>query len=167
MSRRSRAELEAAGIEAIRGWQTDQDIFDEAAATYAGLNRTDFRCLDIIDREGPLTAGDLAAASRLTSGAITAVLDRLEGRGLVHRIRDAADRRRVLVQAAPNLMEQGAAIFGPIAEEGIRHIRTYTDEELELIVDFMERGRAMLRRHTTRVHDLIAERERAATPRAG
>ena len=158
MSRRSRAELEAAGIEAIRGWQTDQDIFDDAAATYADINRTDFRCLDIVDREGPMTAGELAAASRLTSGAITAVLDRLEARGLVHRVRDAADRRRVLVQAAPDLMEQGAVIYGPIAEEGMRQIQSYSDDELELIVDFMERGREMLKRHTTRVLDLIADR---------
>ena len=162
MSRRSRAELEAAGIEAIRGWQTDQDIFDDAAATYAGLNRTDFRCLDIIDREGPLTAGELAAASRLTSGAITAVLDRLEARGFVHRIRDAADRRRVVVQAAPNLMEQGAAIYGPIAVEGLRQIQAYSDDELALIVEFMERGREMLKEHTTRVLGLIEEQEREA-----
>lgn len=161
MSRESRAALTKAAIQAIRGWQTDQDIFDAAAAAYAGINRTDFRCLDIIDRGGRMTAGQLATAARLTSGAVTAVLDRLEQAGFVRRVRDTVDRRRVLVEVMPNLMELGKPVYGPIAEDGMREMATYTDEELALIVDFMERSRSMLARHTTRVHDLLAERERA------
>ncbi len=167
MSRRSRHELEAAAIDAIRGWQTDQDIFDEAAATYAGINRTDFRCLDILDRGGRMTAGQLAAAARLTSGAVTAVLDRLELAGLVRRVRDTADRRRVMVEVAPDLMARAAPVYGPIAADGMRQMATYTDEELALIVDFMERSRAMLEHHTTRVLELIAERKRNEAGKAG
>ncbi len=161
MSRRSRAELEAAGIDAIRGWQTDQDIFDDATAEFSGINRTDARCIDILDREGPMTAGRLAMAARLTSGAITAVLDRLERDGLVRRVRDTTDRRRVMVETTPEVMRRAAPVFGPLAEDGMAQMNRYTDDELELIVEFLERSRAMLQRHTIRLHGLIAEQDRA------
>lgn len=167
MSSRSRAELEAATIDTIRGWQTDQDIFDEAAATYAGINRTDFRCLDILDRGGRMTAGQLAAAARLTSGAVTAVLDHLEAAGFARRFRDPADRRRVLIEVMPDLLAQSMSIYGPIIEEGNRTMATYSDEQLEAILDFMVRSRDMLGRNTTRVLELIEARDRLEAGRAG
>ena len=69
MSRQSRRELEGElGLE-VRGWQVDQDLFDDAVAMLAGMNRTDMRCLDIVSQNGPMTAGQLATAARLTSGA--------------------------------------------------------------------------------------------------
>jgi DNA-binding MarR family transcriptional regulator len=167
MSSRSRTELEAAAIDTIRGWQTDQDIFDEAAATYAGINRTDFRCLDILDRGGRMTAGQLATAARLTSGAVTAVLDHLEKAGFARRVRDPADRRRVLIEVMPDLLAQSMPIYGPIIKEGARTMATYTDEQLETILDFMLRGRDLLARNTTRVLALIEERDRTNAGRAG
>ena len=61
-----------------------------------GLNRTDMRMLDFLGRTGdptsfegaPITAGDLARASGLTTGAVTAVVDRLEKGGWVRRRAD-------------------------------------------------------------------------------
>jgi DNA-binding MarR family transcriptional regulator len=147
-------------VESLRGWQTDQDMFDAAAADYFGINRTDSRCIDILDRGGRMTAGELAAASRLTSGAVTAVLDRLEGAGLVRRVRDGGDRRRVLVEVTPEVARLSAPIFGPMVEEGRGWIAGYTDEQLETIFDFIERNREILGRHTTRVMQMVAERDR-------
>lgn len=167
MSRRSRAEIERAGIEAIRGWQTDQDMFDEAVATHLGINRTDARCIDILDRGGRMTAGQLAAAARVTSGAVTAVLDRLEKSGLVRRIDDPADRRRVLVEVTPDLAARSAPLYGPMVEEGLNWIAGYTDEQLETILDFMERTREVLARHTTRILEMTAERDGTAAGKAG
>jgi DNA-binding MarR family transcriptional regulator len=160
MSRRSRAEIEQAGIEALRGWQTDQDIFDEAAAAFYGINRTDARCIDLLDRHGRMTAGQLATAARLTSGAVTAVLDRLESAGLVQRVRDRGDRRRVLVETTPRVAELAEPVYGPMVEEGVGWIAGYTDDQLETIFDFIERNREILARHTTRVMDMVSERER-------
>ena len=166
MSRQSRRELEAATIETIRGWQTDQDIFDEAAATYAGINRTDFRCLDILDRGGRMTAGQLAAAARLTSGAVTAVLDHLEAAGFARRVRDGADRRRVLIEVMPDLLAQSMPIYGPIIEDGARAMARYSDEQLETILDFMVQSRELLARNTTRVIGLIEARDRQGSGKA-
>lgn len=166
MSRRSRAEIERAGIEAIRGWQTDQDMFDEAVAVHLGINRTDARCIDILDRAGRMTAGQLASAARLTSGAVTAVVDRLEKAGLVRRVGDPADRRRVLVEVTDQVAARSAPLYGPLVEEGVHWIAGYTDDQLETILDFLERSREVLARHTTRIHEMTAERDRemAAQP---
>jgi DNA-binding MarR family transcriptional regulator len=166
MSRRSRVEIEQAGIEAIRGWQTDQDMFDEAAAAFYRINRTDARCIDLLDRGGRMTAGQLATAARLTSGAVTAVLDRLESAGLVRRVRDRADRRRVLVEITPKVAELAAPVYGPMVEEGAGWIARYTDDQLETILDFLERNREILTRHTTRVMQLAAEREQRESGKA-
>src|SRR5262249_50475729 len=85
----------------IRAGQNAVDAMDDAAAAYLGINRTDFRCLDVIDRRGRMTAGELAVESGLTTGAITAVLDRLERGGFVRRSRDDEDRRRIFVELTP------------------------------------------------------------------
>jgi DNA-binding MarR family transcriptional regulator len=161
LSRRSREELIAAGVEAIRGWQTDQDIFDDAAATYGRLNRTDTRVIDIVQRAGRMSAGEIATAARLTSGAVTAVIDRLEAAGFACRVRDTEDRRRVLVEVTPALDELMRPVFGPLAEEGYGAMAEYDDDRLEVIVEFMERARASLVHHTARVFELIAERDAA------
>ena len=82
----------------VRRSQAATDRYDQAVADAIGLNRTDMRCLDVIQREGPVPAGRLADETGLTTGAITTVLDRLERAGFARRTRDPADRRRVLVE---------------------------------------------------------------------
>jgi DNA-binding MarR family transcriptional regulator len=108
---------------------------------------------------GTITAGDLAAAARLTSGAITAVLDRLEERGLVRRVRDTNDRRRVLVEIAIDLNELSAPVFGPFLEDAQRKLDAYSDREVAFLVRFLRDNREVLTRHITRLHQLLAERE--------
>src|ERR1700742_2759456 len=83
-----RGRLEAELIEEVRGSQTAVHQMDEAAHRAMGINETDGRCLDIIDRRSRISAGQLATEAGLTTGAVTAVLDRLEGRELVRRVPD-------------------------------------------------------------------------------
>jgi DNA-binding MarR family transcriptional regulator len=106
-----------------------------------------------------MTAGQLATAARLTTGAITAVLDRLERAGLVRRVPDPADRRRVLVEVTPKLAEVTAPVFGPLGQEGSAWIANYTDDQLELIVGFIEKNRELLARHTSRLQEMLDERD--------
>jgi len=98
-------------------WGFFECVDDQAVAEAIGLNRTDMRCLDVIQREGPVPAGRLADETGLTTGAITTVLDRLERAGFARRTRDPADRRRVLVELAPEARSgagdyYGRALFG-------------------------------------------------------
>src|SRR3970040_1730273 len=98
MSRGKRAELIAGVGQAMREYQRANDAFDEALTVRMGLNRTDGRCIALLQERRRMTAGELAEAVGLTTGAVTAVVDRLEKAGWARRVRDDADRRRVLVE---------------------------------------------------------------------
>ena len=138
---------------AVRAAQAAVDEMDEAAAHALGINRTDQRCLDIIDREGPLTAGALAERSGLPTAAVTTVLDRLERAGYALRVRDPGDRRRVLVEMTPLMHERATAIWGPIADWR-SELRKYTAKELELLRDFHHRGSELNKRRAAEVREL-------------
>src|SRR6266540_2243925 len=115
-------------IDEVRRSQNATDRFDHAVADAIGLNRTDMRCLDVIDREGPVTAGRLAEETGLTTGAITTVLDRLERAGHARRVRDPGDRRRVLVELTPEARRHAGSYYAEHAALGERLYQRYTEE---------------------------------------
>jgi DNA-binding MarR family transcriptional regulator len=53
-----------------------------------------------------MAATELAETTMLTSGAMTNRIDRLETKGLVRRLHDPEDRRRVLVELTGQGLEQ-------------------------------------------------------------
>ena len=97
--RRARTSSEVA--EELRLSGVTNDIADQVMADDLGLNRTDTRCLDIIERLDGVSAGRLASEAGLSTGAVTTVLDRLERAGYARRVQDPGDRRRVLVELTP------------------------------------------------------------------
>lgn len=150
----------------IRANQRATDVVDEVISQLLGVNRTDARCVDILDQHGSMSAGDLAEASRLTTGAITAVIDRLERAGLARRVPDPADRRRVLVELTPKsyetatelMVEPMIALWQPLGER-------YSDDELRLILDFTRRGREIQERHAEWLRErLKAQSSRTSAP---
>ncbi len=157
MSKRSKNELSREVIAALRASQTATDAFDHAVADYVGLDRTAYRCLDILDQEGPMTAGRLAEQARLSPGAMTALLDRLEKRGLARRTRDTKDRRRVLVEVTPELRRMAAQLYGT-AGEGSDALAAYTNEQLELLAGFL-RGNAAYQEEQMRRLDALKARQ--------
>jgi DNA-binding MarR family transcriptional regulator len=110
-------------------------MVDEAIAAHLGIHRTHARCLDILDQEGPMTAGRLAERARISPAAMTTALDRLEQKGLAQRTRDTADRRRVLVEVTPKLRQLAEQLYGG-PESGALALAAYTDEQLELLIEF-------------------------------
>jgi DNA-binding MarR family transcriptional regulator len=140
MSRQTKNELIDELTREVRAAQVAVDLMDDAACRALGVNRTDGRCLDVIDREGPVAAGRLAEASGLTTAAVTAVIDRLEKAGYARRVGDPNDRRRVLVELTPLMRERAGVIWGPFAK--FREVLAkYTIEQLELLRDFHKLGR--------------------------
>jgi DNA-binding MarR family transcriptional regulator len=148
-------------IAEVRRSQAATDRFDQAVADALGLNRTDMRCLDVIHAEGPVTAGRLAAATGLSTGAITTVIDRLERAGYARRVRDEADRRRVLVEVAPEVREGSAEFYRPHMEHSERLYRRYTEDQLRLLLEFTREGRELNEREAARLERRNAERGRA------
>src|SRR5215471_15520425 len=80
--------------------------FFRAAAAKVGMTVTDMQVIDILNSAGPMTAGQLADLTGLTTGAITGMLNRLEESGLVRRERDPEDGRRVIVRLATDKKEE-------------------------------------------------------------
>jgi DNA-binding MarR family transcriptional regulator len=157
VSRRSKGELIQEVIHLARQHQAANDAFDEVAYEKLGINRTDGRCLDILENQGPMTAGRLAELSGLTTAAVTAVLDRLEKAGYARRVRDQKDRRQVIVELTPLLAERGAKIWGPLGKEATAEIGRMSVEQLKLVMEFFRRGRDVNRRHIERVRSLSFE----------
>jgi len=73
------------------------------------------RCLDILGRRGPMTAGQLSDESGLSTGAVTFLLDRLELAGMVKRRRDTDDRRRVWVELVPAARSGSSTRSSPLS----------------------------------------------------
>jgi DNA-binding MarR family transcriptional regulator len=115
------------------------------------MNRTDMRCLDLIDQAGGMTAGELATAAGLTTGAVTAVVDRLEKAGVAARIPDAADRRRVRIEVTPKLWKLTGPLMTPFLEESQAILDDYTTEELERFTEFIQRVIDVQAKHTERI----------------
>jgi len=127
----------AAMIEAIRDSQSAADMMEEAYDNLLGINRTDGRCLDILQRLGPLTAGQLAQEAGLTTGAITPLLDRLEAAGYVRRRRDTADRRKVFVEITELAGRMGQLVYSEMAEFGRSSSFEMPVADMQVIASFL------------------------------
>lgn len=71
------------------------------------LSLTQLSALAVLDRHGPLTPRELAAAERIRPPSMTRVVAALEGAGLVTRTDHPTDGRQVLLAASP----AGAALL--------------------------------------------------------
>src|SRR5215470_19133540 len=115
-------------------------LYGQAVAERLGVNSSDLECLDIVILRGPVTAGELALATGLTTGAITGVVDRLERTGFARRERDAEDRRKVLVHALPVVERRIAPLFEPMQRAVATALADYTDAELSFLLKFFVRA---------------------------
>ena len=152
--------IHEAGL-AIRAQQNAVDQMDEAAAAFLGINRTDARALDILDQRGPMTAGELAQAMGLSTGAVTTVLDRMERTGFARRVRDQDDRRKVVAEVTEEGRHRSWEIYAPLAERGFEELSRLTDRQLVTIRDLLNRGTEFLIEYAERVREMTRRRDEA------
>jgi DNA-binding MarR family transcriptional regulator len=108
-------------------------------ADQMGVSATDYKCLDIVMQvEGHLTAGQIAKMSGLSTGAVTGVIDRLEKRGFVRRVRDPHDRRKVLVEVTKMDESRYDHLFAHLAD-GMREVLEQFSPEERRIVERFQR----------------------------
>ncbi len=88
--------------------------------------------------DGPLSAGELARRVSLSSGAATRMVDRLVASGHAERIRDPADRRRVLVTHTDTATATAEAWFGPLADRLAQRLEGLTDAQARVVVEVVE-----------------------------
>lgn len=127
-------------------------LFQQAIADVAGVSATDLKCLDYVHRRGDVTAGDLARLTGLTTGAITAALDRLERAGLARRERSQVDRRKVLIRLSDSpAMRRIMPFYESLAGEVGALLERYSSKQLETIRDFCEDSIEVLKQQTEAV----------------
>lgn len=147
----SRQRLLAALDRAGREHRSASAGYHSAIGARLGLGPSDERALDLLERLGPLTAGELVTHSGLAPASVTGLIDRLERRGFVRRVRHVRDRRRVIVEVArPRSSEAGplAREFGRALEELYAN---YNEEQLATILDFITESAARQREATERL----------------
>jgi DNA-binding MarR family transcriptional regulator len=136
------------------------DAVDAAAADLFGVNRTDLRIIGAVV-ERPLTAGQVADAVGLSPAAATTAIQRLVARGYLTRDPDPDDRRRAVVKLTPSAREQAMRIYEPVGDAGVRELQRRTVAELEVIAEFLERGRALQLEQAERIRGMARERGQA------
>lgn len=150
--RRSKNELVHDLIGRYRAATTADAALDARAAERLGLSLTDLTCLNVVEREGGVTAGRLATASGLTTGAVTAVIDRLERAGYARRVRDPQDRRKVNVEVTPAFYARAEEIWGPVAADWERRLADrFTADQLVTIAGFLDQATDLAARHSERL----------------
>lgn len=128
--------LGAALLRVIRNGEASWD----AAARQQSMHPTDLRCLRYLDERGePLSVSEITAHLSLTSGAGTALLDRLEKAGLITRERHPADRRGVRVSLNTEAAANSLAVFRHIQSQYHAATLEFSTEQLGAIADFLER----------------------------
>jgi DNA-binding MarR family transcriptional regulator len=147
MSRRNRTAIYDAVNLAGRELSSSSVMFHSAVAEKFGLTVTDWRAWDIVLRHGPFTAGEFAKWTGLTPGAVTGLIDRLAEAGAVERVRDAHDRRKVLVRAVlqPTDQQVVSKLFAPMMRATEKLYASYSDDELRLVADYMTKMSQLLR----------------------
>jgi DNA-binding MarR family transcriptional regulator len=120
-------------------------FFHETVSGRLGLNATDTKCMAFIFKaDEPVTAGDLAKFSGLTTGAVSNIIDRLEKTKLVVRVRDHEDRRKVFVRAHKKAQERLSPLYASLQKSVGELAATYSAAELAIIADFLERSIELL-----------------------
>jgi DNA-binding MarR family transcriptional regulator len=113
-------------------------MFHTAVAASQGLSATEEKALDLLERFGPLTAGELAQRSGLAPPSVTGLINRLEAKGFARRIPNPSDRRSVLVEIDTDRVVAG---FTPLFADWVHSLEElyagYTDQQLETILHFL------------------------------
>jgi DNA-binding MarR family transcriptional regulator len=141
-------------------------LFQQAVADRLGLGSTDLIGLAALKGAEPLSAGQLAEATGLTTGSVTVMIDRLEQAGYVQREKDPTDRRRVLVRPVRTRIEQDVTpLYAALAAAWARALEGYSTQELSILLDAQTRS-AMLLQEQTAALRLAGAQDGAATDRS-
>jgi DNA-binding MarR family transcriptional regulator len=143
MSKRTKTDLKQRALAGVRDYGVNLTLFRNAVNEWAGLNTTDMECLRLLFLKGVATPSELARQTNLTSGATTAMLDRLERAGLVERSPNPEDRRGTLITPTKSSAEKVAAWFESARRAQDELISSYSESELEIIADVFERFAAL------------------------
>ena len=139
MSKRERRRLVHATKRGLRDLRIELSVLNHRVGNRVELKDIDFDCLDVIVRHGPLAPSVLARRVGVHVATMTGILDRLEVGGWITRDRLTNDRRGIQVRSLPDRQRELLDHFAGMNTAMDQLCDHYTDDQLELIVDFLQR----------------------------
>ncbi|MGB8214394.1 MAG: MarR family transcriptional regulator [Anaerolineales bacterium] len=124
-------------LEAVRYYNFSNGLFRHTIVEKLGVNITDWEALGLLLQKGVSTPTELSRHTGLTSGATTAMLDRLERSGIIERRRNPEDRRGTLIVIVKEKANELAALFVSARRAQEQLFSGYTEAELEFLADFI------------------------------
>ena len=139
MAKNIKTDLKKRALMAVADYGVNLTQFRNAMSERMGFNVTDMECLRLLFLKGIATPSELARHTGLTSGATTAMLDRLEKAGFIERRPNPEDRRGTLIVPVKSGAEKVASGFELVRKAQDELISSYSEKELEIISDVFER----------------------------
>jgi len=143
MTTHNKEQLKQEVILGAREYGIESVLFRHAIAEQLGVNVTDMECLGLIFLKGVATPSELARYTGLSSGATTAMLDRLEKAGMIARRPNPNDRRSSHIVIVEQMAHKIGPMFASLREAQDKIVSGYTEAELALIADFFARSNVM------------------------
>jgi DNA-binding MarR family transcriptional regulator len=135
----TKQELEHAVIMGAREYGISTTLFRNAIGSKLGVNVTDMECLALLFFKGLSTPTELARYTGLSTGATTAMLDRLEKAKLIQRQPNPHDRRGTLITVDKSSAKTVGPLFADTRKAQNELVASYSESELEIIADFFQR----------------------------
>ncbi|MGM0889286.1 MAG: MarR family winged helix-turn-helix transcriptional regulator [Bacillota bacterium] len=132
-------------------------LFQQNMAQKIGVSHTDLKSAEILNETGPITAGELSKITGLSTGSVTALINRLEKSGYVKRERDQLDGRKVMIMPIPERQEQIKSHYQSLSMATKELCSAYNEQELMLINQFVEEITKIMDKENDK---LMSERER-------
>ena len=133
VSKRKRVEQVVRGV---RESSLGVVLFHQAVGEILDINVTDMKCLDIITLTGSTSPSQLSELTGLSTGSTTAMIDRLERRGLVERQPNPEDRRGTKIVLSKEAARKLHTLFRSMAHAMNQLVCSYSEEELENLSNF-------------------------------
>jgi DNA-binding MarR family transcriptional regulator len=128
-----------AATRGLRDLRIELAVLNHRVGTRVELRDLDLDCLDVIASSGPLTPSALAGRVGVHVATMTGILSRLETGGWITRTSVPDDRRAVLVGTTPDRQRELYGLFDGMNTRLEKICDRYSDEELDTIVDFLQR----------------------------
>lgn len=135
--RETRDDLTSRVLAAGRAVSTAAVMYHAALSQRLGLSATEEKALELLQRFGPLTAGELARHSGLAPNTATYVLDRLQRKDFVRRKPHPEDGRKVIVEFNTDRLGDFVELYTDFVQRLERLCAEFSDDELVTIQRFM------------------------------
>ncbi len=136
-------------------------LFHQAVGQLLGVNVTDMKCLDILTLKGSASPSELAEHTGLSTGATTAMIDRLERARLAERGPHPTDRRGTIVVLSKEAMRKLPPMFESLAKAMEALVLGYSEKELKVLADFFAKVGVVWTMEREKIQERYAEHEQS------